>query len=123
MGLRGPKPIDPRVRFESKVERIPFHTCWEWTGSLMTRSDEGHRYGSFYYGGRSELAHRVSWLISRGPIPEGLWVLHRCDNPGCVNPDHLFLGTQTDNMQDCARKGRAEGAQGAAARWKAKEGQ
>jgi hypothetical protein len=53
-----------------------------------------------------KLAHRIVWEENNGPIPEGEWVLHRCDNPPCVNPDHLFLGTRSDNMVDCTMKGR-----------------
>ena len=90
-------------RFWSKVEMIPFHPCWEWMGF---RNEWG--YGQVAISHRSpERAHRLSWIIHYGPIPRGLFVCHRCDNPGCVRPDHLFLGTTTDNMRDMISKGRA----------------
>lgn len=76
--------------------------CWKWTGA---RNKEG--YGIFrsvaFYG---RLAHRVAWQIFEGPLPEGAFVLHKCDNPICVNPSHLFLGTQADNMRDMVNKSR-----------------
>lgn len=64
-------------------------------------------YGRAYFGGRLLGAHRVRWMLERGPIPEGLFVLHRCDVRCCVNLDHLFLGTHQDNMDDMKRKGRS----------------
>lgn len=71
--------------------------CWIWTSGKTT-----HGYGTV----RGQLAHRAAWMREHGPIPEGLGVLHRCDNPPCVRPDHLFLGTPKDNKADCVSKGR-----------------
>ena len=80
--------------------------CWEWQGA---RSASG--YGSmFSASGGHHVAHRVIWEDVNGPIPDGLWVLHRCDNPPCCRPDHLFLGTPADNTADMIAKGRGRGA-------------
>lgn len=81
--------------------RVDESGCWLW------RATGGRRYGSLFVDGRREQAHRVSWLLHRGKIPDGLHVLHKCDTPLCVNPDHLFLGTHADNMADMKAKGRA----------------
>ena len=89
-------------RFWAKVDQTG--DCWLWTG---LRHSNG--YGVGWANGGRMYAHRVSWLVANGPIPAGLHVLHHCDNPPCVRPDHLFLGTATDNMRDMARKGRAGG--------------
>lgn len=75
--------------------------CFEWQGTLREKG-----YGRLYHLGRLGDAHRVAWELTRGPIPDGLYVCHKCDNPPCVNPDHLWLGTNTDNMRDMVRKGR-----------------
>jgi hypothetical protein len=77
--------------------------CWEWTG---TRYPNG--YGSCASGkrGRNDYAHRVVWRLTFGRIPDGLRVLHHCDNPPCCRPDHLFLGTDADNVADKVAKGR-----------------
>ena len=88
----------PLERFEQKF--IPSTSgCWTWTAGL---SDKG--YGRFTLG-KEQYAHRASWIFYHGN-PGALDVLHRCDNPKCVNPNHLFLGTHTDNMHDMIRKGR-----------------
>ena len=87
-------------RFWDKV--VVGDDCWEWTGC---RSRFG--YGMITTTrGHSERAHRLSWLIHFCLIPPGVCVLHHCDNPPCVNPDHLFLGTRKDNARDMAEKGR-----------------
>lgn len=86
-------------RFEAGIRKDA--QCWIW---IAYRLPSG--YGYFWDGKRREYAHRVSWRTFRGEIPEGLHVLHRCDIPACVNPDHLFLGTAKDNRQDAIRKGR-----------------
>lgn len=86
-------------RFWSKVNKTD--TCWIWTANAQ-------RYGYFTLSSieRSELAHRVAWLLTYGPVPDGLNVLHKCDNTLCVNPDHLYLGTQHQNIKDCISRGR-----------------
>lgn len=83
----------------------PTTTCMEWTG---VRDDvgRGRIQGRVSEGREKFIASRLAWEHAYGPIPEGLWVLHRCDNPSCVNPLHLFLGTHTDNMVDRSQKER-----------------
>lgn len=90
---------DARIaRFWPKVNKTP--DCWEWTACV------GRRYGLFFNGKKLMPAHRFAWEITNGPIPEGIFVCHHCDNPLCIRPDHLFLGTHSENMADRNAKGR-----------------
>lgn len=86
-------------RFESKVDRNGW--CHEWTAC---KNHDG--YGIVNVNGRTLRAHRVAWEFAHGAISDGLLVLHHCDNSGCVRLEHLFLGTQADNIRDAVRKGR-----------------
>jgi len=106
-------------RFWGKVESNALG-CWAWRGARASdpRGGKQNSYGQFWVGskadktGRMAFAHRVAWELVNGPIPEGMKVLHHCDNPACVRPSHLFLGTQVHNMVDMVAKGRANRATG-----------
>lgn len=90
-------------RFMEKWMPEPNSGCWLWTAF----ASEAVGYGQIFIpGNRHATAHRVSWELCRGPIPAGMFVLHKCDVRLCVNPHHLFLGTQQDNIADCSRKNR-----------------
>ena len=93
-------------RFIEKIEFIPFHACWEWIG---TKNDKG--YGKFLVNREiGEIrAHRASLLLLNGIDAGALYVCHKCYNPGCVRPDHLFIGTPKENMVDKENKGRGRG--------------
>lgn len=86
-------------KFWKNVTRGP--GCWLWSGS---RNDKG--YGHIHVFNKTIQAHRASWEIANGQIPDGMYICHRCDNPPCVNPEHLFLGSPSDNTRDAVRKGR-----------------
>lgn len=98
----------PYERFIAKITPEPMSGCWLWTASTTPFG-----YGKFWDGERLEMAHRHSYRVSKGE-PGALNVCHDCDNPACVNPAHLFLGTDKDNMQDSLRKGRHFAPRGAA---------
>lgn len=99
------KPPKPRIplseRFWKRVTVAGEDECWLWTGS--TRS---FGYGTIRLGNALISSHRASWIVTHGQIPESLCVLHKCDNPPCVNPRHLFLGTRSANTKDCSEKKR-----------------
>lgn len=93
--------MDAVRRFESLYEPVPHSGCWLWTGFINRGG-----YGRFRANGHKMLAHRFSWALVNGSIPGGQCVLHKCDTPCCVNPNHLFLGSKADNNEDKVRKHR-----------------
>jgi hypothetical protein len=96
------RPCSPeRERFWSKVDIKGLFDCWEWKG----RKDIGG-YGFFTFRSKEQKAHRVVWILTYGEIPEGMQINHKCDNRGCVNPAHLYIGTQKDNVADMYSRGR-----------------
>lgn len=89
---------------EGKDYNINIETgCWEWN-----RAMSGTGYGQKWYSGKAWNVHRLSWTIYNGAIPEGLYVCHSCDNRKCMNPGHLWVGTQGDNLRDMYAKGRGD---------------
>ena len=101
-------------RFWSKIDVLGKDDCWNWLGYLdkdgygqfsITRQTPIKIYGKY----TAKKAHRLGWELIYGPIPKKILVCHSCDNPPCCNPEHLFLGTQLENMQDAVKKGRLKG--------------
>lgn len=111
--MRGPRPRPPAERFWEKVCRTNDEKeCWLWSGGIDTAG-----YGQFNLGSRRDgsrrnaRAHRVAWKLTYGPIPDGLYVCHRCDVRPCCNPTHLWLSDHNGNMADMVSKGRARSGQ------------
>mgnify|MGYP000689840417 CR=1 FL=1 len=100
MSLIGKRHISPAERFDQQTIKADFG-CWHWKGSMAHNG-----YGMIMIEGKHERAHRYAYERYRGKIPDGMLVLHKCDNSSCVNPDHLFLGTTQDNSDDKVAKGR-----------------
>jgi hypothetical protein len=102
----------PRLTVEEQLARYRdtsagADACWGWTGARISTG-----YGAIRVAGAAVLAHRAAYAVAYGPIPDGAHVLHRCDNPPCTNPGHLFLGTHAENMRDMFAKGRRAAATG-----------
>ena len=94
--------MTPQQKFWTKVNRTPNHNqCWEWTGAKNNKN-----YGTLQTNKQKWLAHRYSYTINKGPIPTGYYITHTCDNPPCVNPNHLTAGTPKTNARDMTNKHR-----------------
>lgn len=112
-GVGTPRNVLTQEFIEDRVERMPWSGCWIWSNNGC------NGYGKLGYRGRWVRAHRASWFAYFGEIPQGKYVLHRCDVKACVNPAHLFLGTKLENTRDAFAKGRVPHAiKGSFPEWK-----
>jgi len=106
-GIGGRKMGDARQRFDEKWMPEPNSGCWLWIGAYSSFG-YGQLWGGKSFGVPGNIAaHQASWIFNRGPIPDGMVIMHKCDNPSCVNPDHLRVGTFKDNTADMLRKNRS----------------
>lgn len=104
MPRRDPNITYTKKRFWSKVKTGEKNDCWTW----LAYKDKKWKYGVFGFNGKLYKAHRFAWFLTHGQMPDNnMLVCHKCDNPSCVNPHHLFLGTNDDNMKDMVSKGRS----------------
>lgn len=99
---KGKNSFLPEERFWEKADKKGEDECWEWKACTNKAG-----YGSIFINGKSELAHRISYILTFGEIIEDICILHKCDNVACVNPNHLFPGTRDDNSKDMIKKGRS----------------
>lgn len=99
--------MDTEKRFWEKVSQKSEDECWNWNAGT-----DGTERGAFSFHGKPERAYRVAWILTNGEIPDGMSVCHKCDNPRCCNPKHLFIGTQADNALDMWNKGRGASPRG-----------
>jgi hypothetical protein len=105
--IRFPNDMPLSEKLERRMNKNGPNGCWIWTAGTIIKG-----YGRVRHAKKLWLAHRASWLVAHGPIPDGKFVLHRCDNPPCCNPDHLFLGDHAINDADKRAKGRQPSMKG-----------